>query len=540
MFHFKHRVAVLSSVVAIHQAVLGTAASGQTFTPIEYPGVNFTQVRGIDGAQLVGNQGGMEPGAIRTGFHYDGSTYTEIYFPGSLLTEARDIDGVNVVGLYSFGGPTGGGYVYNGVDFTTVNFPDSFYTSINGIDGDRLVGEYLGGASPGFKGFLYDGASWSTLQYPGSSETRAESVDGGRVVGWYDVTGMPGGPAPMRNGFLYDGGSYTSLAFPGSFETRALGISGENIVGDYVDSFGQHGFVYDGVEWHTLDAPFSGGTQAFGVDGDNIVGAYLPGPGRTSGFQTTKPVPPEEITFRFGGEITSIEDEMGWFNNSFQVGVPVAGEWTIFADGYSTGTFAEGSPRRNYSFYNGPNPYGLPSLPAGLSLESGGHEYLSFTRIPGVTSALSIQLVDNGDGITSPLGDRYAVVTEIPFPENFRDFTFDPVFDPNGNFYPVPRLSLDFAEEGGMALHSLDLPLTLAELVKFTSVIGALRINDANGAGQHAAVYFRIDSVSAVPEPACAILLVVVITACGSSRPLRTSLLVARSPTLRHHRRSQT
>lgn len=500
------------------QSALTALASAQVYTPIDYPAgpasIPYTEVWGIDGGTLVGwAQQNSGPGNPLFGFRYDGVNFTPLNYPGAAETRAFDIDGGAIVGSYRDDSFINRGFLYNGSNWSPLEYPGSFQSFAYGVDRGNVVGYHLPGSGPGggVHGFLYDGTTYSPIDYPGSSATYVYGIEGDNIVGSFS-SGF-GGPGSGPHGFLYDGVSYSQFDYPGSIMTQAYGISGDNIVGSYTDNSGiEHGFVYDGQDWQTIDPPFSNGARALGVDGDQIVGSYGSGPGgRRSGFQTTKPVPPQPITFRFTGEITSVEDELGWFNGAFEVGETIGGDWTIFADGYSTGIFEDGIPRRHYDFYDGPNLFGLPSLPAELRLEAGDHEYTSYTRIPG-GRALSIQLIDDGDGTTEPLGDFYSVVAELPFPDNFYDFTFDPVQDPNGFFYPLPRMYLEFSDETGVALDSLELPLTAPDLTKFTYATGVLSIADANGGGTYAVMRFRIDRVSAVPEPGAGVLMV-----CGGA-----------------------
>ena len=257
-------------------------------------------------------------------------------------------------------------------------------------------------------------------------------------------------------------------------------------------------------DWITVDAPFAGDTRLHGVEGDNIVGSYFGGPVQ-HGFQSTKPVPPQEYVYRFTGEVTSVEDGMGWFNESFHVGDPVEGDYNLFDSGFQ---FASGGPVpiAIYTYYSGPNPVGLPPLPGHLRIGTGGREYE--TGPTTVVSEYELQLTNDSDGsFGPPPGDAYLVSSPLSFPENFVNFTCDPSVDPACSLLPYTKMSLRLYDANGNALPSLDLPLTAPDLSKYGSAIGRIWISDANTSDNYAMVEFRIDSIVAVPEPTGAFLL---------------------------------
>jgi hypothetical protein len=88
------------------------------YTTLDYPGGFDTQLNGIDGNNIVGNDGSL-PG----GFLYNGSTFTQIVDPLGVSGEPMAISGNNIVGWYTDSGGTGHTYLYNGSTYTTLNPP---------------------------------------------------------------------------------------------------------------------------------------------------------------------------------------------------------------------------------------------------------------------------------------------------------------------------------------------------------------------------------------------------------------------------------
>jgi hypothetical protein len=492
----------------------GHCVFAQTYLTFDYVGSALTEVWGVDGLNLVGwHQVSPGPGQPLQGFLYDGTTLTDLDYPDAGATQAFDVSGSNIVGTYRDASFVQHGFLYDGTDWSSLDYPGSFQSYAYGVDGNHVVGWYLPGGGPGagIHGFLYDGTSYTQLDYPGSISTQAYGISGGKIVGEYAPGGGPGGGI---HGFLYDGSNYSQLDYPGSTSTRAYGISGDNIVGSYRDASGAtHGFVYDGVDWYSIDYPLSARSRALGVDGDNIVGAYQAGPG-THGFQTTKPVPPNEYVFKFTGEITSVDDELGWFNGAFAVGQAVEGSYNVLDGWFSNAIhFADNgtgdSDVIDVTFYNyhlEANDFGLPTAPAHMQIEVGGQVYetgLNEFR----QDTYTLRITNDADGTFTPAGDEFAIQSSATFADNFNNF----MDFPESN---VPRTTflLSLQDSSGTAITSFDLPLTAPELADFNRTIGHLSLSDFDGQVL-AVVAFRIDSLNAVPEPAAGALLIVTFAA---------------------------
>jgi hypothetical protein len=195
------------------------------------------------------------------------------------------------------------------------------------------------------------------------------------------------------------------------------------------------------------------------------------------------------------GEVTKVTDELNWFNDSIQVGMPVDGTYNFFDAGYRR---SENPPSSFFEFYFQPNSFGFPVLPAKMKIAIGGNDYQT---APGsFFYGISVINDSNGSGFY-PAGDGYRVQSPLPFPAHFTDWAGDPVVDPDGNFYAILGMSLQLADTSGTALASTDLPLGPPDLNRFASAIGTIFIADGNGAPNYAVAEFRITSLQSVPEP---------------------------------------
>lgn len=503
----KNAVTILFPLTIVAVLSIRDRTIAQTYQYFEITDSAVTEVWGIDGDNLVGwHQVIPGPGQPAQGFLYDGTTDTDINYPGAASTLPYDISGSNIVGAYRDASSVSHGFLYDGASYSPIDYPGSFQTLAYGVDGDNVVGYHLPGGGPGggVHGFLYDGTNYSTIDYPGSqNSTRAYGISGSKILGEY----IPGGVG-LSHGFLYDGTNWTTLDYPGSFSTRAYGISGDSIVGVYTDIHAtSHGFVYDGTDWYTVDYPFSTSSRALGIDGESIVGAYQSG-SITQGFRSTKPVVPNEYIFRFTGEITSIDDEEGWFNGAFAVGQSVEGSYNVLDGRFSTGIhYADNGAGTSdvidgtyYTYYLEANDEGLQPAPAHIQIEVGGQVYAT-----GVSEfrrdLYLVRITDNADGSLGVAGDEFAVQSSAAFPDNFNNFLDSPQIN-----IPPATLLLSLRDPGGTAISSFDLPITAPPLADFQAATGILDISDINGEIL-ALMEFRIVSLIAVPEPATSVFL---------------------------------
>lgn len=195
------------------------------------------------------------------------------------------------------------------------------------------------------------------------------------------------------------------------------------------------------------------------------------------------------------GEVTHVSDELNWFTNSIQVGMPVEGTYNYFDTGYQQLNSPPSSSFYQYFFQ--PNGSGFPVLPAKLELQLGGFHY---DTAPGFFF-YGVEIVNNSDGIIDPGSDGYSVQSPLTFPAHFTDLVGDPIVDPDGFFFPILGMSLKLVDPTGTVFSSTALPFSAPELSGFASAIGTIFIADGNGEPNYAVAEFRITSLQAVPEP---------------------------------------
>ena len=205
------------------------------------------------------------------------------------------------------------------------------------------------------------------------------------------------------------------------------------------------------------------------------------------------------------GEITSVTDDLNWFHDSIQVGMPVAGTYNFFDPGYLRGIIFNDTSEIIYQYLLQPNAnFNVPVLPVNMHLALGGHDYQTTGSSFGT---YAIDVFNDSNGFV--VGDAYQVQSPLPFPAHFTDWTGDPVNDPNEFFYPYLFMTLDLRDPTATVFSSTDLPLVLPSLAGFASAVGHIYIADANGEPDYAVATFRITSLQAVPEPATLAMLLV-------------------------------
>ena len=203
------------------------------------------------------------------------------------------------------------------------------------------------------------------------------------------------------------------------------------------------------------------------------------------------------ITITFTGEITSVDDSLGWFNNNYPDGKQISGSYTFYDSGYSVVSFDPGF--HNLYQFDTPTP--------DFRLKSGANE-LKLGPSP-VNIPFQISVWNDMTSGIFPDGDGYSVNSPVEFPSFYHDFTGDPIADPNFFFFPYVGVSLFMSDPTGTALSSINLPLTAPNLASFANSSGLIYIGDGNGNDNYANAYFRITSLhSAVPEPGYLALLV--------------------------------
>lgn len=227
-----------------------------------------------------------------TGFHgflYDieTNTWSTVDNPGANLTNIEGVDGDNLVGHYI--DDTGcHGFIHNTItkDWIMIDKPDTGWTNVNDMSGNVIVGTYQDNIS--VYGYSYDLSEWSTIvvpEYnPPSESMHITGIDGINIVGWTSMEN--------HQGFLYNGTSWTFLEVAGAISTYIRDIDGPRIVGTYIDSHGIHGFVYNYIstEWTFLNKPGATITRVNAIEGDVILGEFEDLSGK-HGFLYTVPEP---------------------------------------------------------------------------------------------------------------------------------------------------------------------------------------------------------------------------------------------------------
>jgi hypothetical protein len=214
--------------------------SGGRFTYLDYPGAYATLAFDINDSGLIVGYAEFQNDSVWLGFEYDGTTFTPIR------------DGKNSAtvcfGLNNAGWVVGGtgtvdatkGFELRGRTFKPIvplgNYVYIYATGINKAGGAVGWTDY--------DGFYYRNGKYETIDFPGTGhgvgQTEAWGInDSGLIVGWYN-------PMSAYNyGFVLAKGNYISFSYPGAILTYAFRIntSGE-IVGDYtLDYNTYHGFV---------------------------------------------------------------------------------------------------------------------------------------------------------------------------------------------------------------------------------------------------------------------------------------------------------
>jgi hypothetical protein len=263
-----------------------TIAAG-TWTALNKPGANETQIRAINGNNIVGR---YSIGNVWHGFIYNGGTWTTLDMPGAGgSTYVYGISGSNIAGNYNDASSRSHGFIYNMTagNWTTVDKPGAAGTAIYGIEGNNLVGWDYESAG---HGFLYNGTTWTTLDNPNAAgwDTNINGISGNNIVGSYDR------PTARNQGFIYNTTSgWTPLNMAGARGTSPQAINGDNIGGYYWDEDGalMHGFLYNGGTWTILDMPGAMWTCVYGINGNSLVGAYYDAAQHQHGFIYTIPEP---------------------------------------------------------------------------------------------------------------------------------------------------------------------------------------------------------------------------------------------------------
>jgi hypothetical protein len=219
----------------------------------------------------------------------------------------------------------------------------------------------------------------------------------------------------------------------------------------------------------------------------------------------------DEFQFAFTGEVTSIENDSGFFTAPATVGAAVSGTFTY------TDTPHDGSDLFSpfVTFYL--NDRSVAPV-TDLVLRIGGVEARS-----SVVSLTNVAVGnDNEDPLppSFPGGDFYRYVDELD--------ADSPLFDFSGaNLPQFPFGNIMLADSTGTAFTSQDVPADLP-IADFDQANGNILLTDENSefTGR---LEFRIDSLQAIPEPTTGMLLLVMFLAIVGVAAMRPTKLNHRS-----------
>ena len=273
-------------------------ALADTYTPIDFPGADSTEVAGINASRVMVGSYTDSSGSTH-GFKLAGETFTALDFPGALTTFAFSINARgDVAGAFLDATNQWHGYVLSDGNYFVQDYPGAttgtftFDISANGT----LVGEFKVGQAFGQLGFawiLRDG-QYTQLTPPdcnGDTPARPVQAFATSINPSSDVVGRLIDAALRQCAWMRDqDGSYAIIQFPGATLTNARGINPKGeVVGVYRLGV-NHGFVLpadDFTNFTTIEFPGASSTRALGINprGD-IVGSYaLIGPqGGDHGF----------------------------------------------------------------------------------------------------------------------------------------------------------------------------------------------------------------------------------------------------------------
>ena len=254
-----------------------------SFTTIDVPGFDITNVLGINTAgELVGNYA-MASNSFGYGFLYNAGTFTSFSYPGSNSTLAFGINdsGLIVGTAYIRQDTAAVSFLYDGSTFTTIRAPGGkSYTIANGIDN---AGDIVGGAGffGGNEAFERIGTQYKNVTPPGAHTlVYATAVNNlGQIVGWTDGS-PPCDAGSFDCGFYYQGGKFRTLVVPGSSGyTEPWGINDSGTVSGWYSACNpgcyNHGFVLMHGTYFTLDYPGALETYATAINASNqVVGSY--------------------------------------------------------------------------------------------------------------------------------------------------------------------------------------------------------------------------------------------------------------------------
>ncbi len=233
-------------------------------------------------------------------------TFQEVNYPGDTFTQLLGVNNANVIAGYHGADVNKGFTLVLPSSFTTENYPKSVQTQVTGINNNgETVGFYIdtNNVTHGFKNV---NGIYGTVDFPGEPFNQLLGVSSnGQLVGYFSTKADNSGPEyPTFYDQIGTPAVSGALIINGGVTAQGTGINNAGIVSGFVqDSKGVfHGFVLTGGHCELLNFPGSTGTMALGLNNSGrVVGSYTDSTNATHGF----------IYNTFSKSFTSIDDPNG-------------------------------------------------------------------------------------------------------------------------------------------------------------------------------------------------------------------------------------
>jgi uncharacterized membrane protein len=270
----------------------GVARAQYGFENIAFPGDTFTQLLGINDADVIA---GYHNQAVNQGFTLNlPNSFTSENFPTGVL--GTQVTGINdlgdTAGFYVDNNDVNHGFLRTNGVFSTVDFPNTTFNQVLGLNNTgQAVGYFMTGNQQ--TAYVFNPNLPPMTQFapvpnlpPGASAQATGINDNGQISGFF----MPS--TTTADGFLWSAGKLTTLSFPGAAMTEALGLNNQGqVVGFYQENSEipiLHGFIWTARGGFTsIDDTAAPATETT-ITGINnfgqIVGFALETNGNTVGF----------------------------------------------------------------------------------------------------------------------------------------------------------------------------------------------------------------------------------------------------------------
>jgi uncharacterized membrane protein len=256
----------------------GVARAQQySFQNIAFPGDTFTQLLGINDADVIAGYHGAN---INKGFTLTlPNNFTPENFPNSAQTQVTGINNAGETsGFYIDAMGTNHGFLDNNGNFTNVDFRGTTFNQLLGLNNTGQAAGFFQDPSGFMHPYILQPTGTFNLlsgSIPGGASAAATDInDNGQVSGFYATAGSD-------NGFLRSAGRLTTLSVPGAAITEALGLNNlGQVVGFYqnTSSSNPQRFIYSDGAFRTVNDPGASQTTINGINNfSQIVGFALVG-----------------------------------------------------------------------------------------------------------------------------------------------------------------------------------------------------------------------------------------------------------------------